>query len=187
MICSRYTLPNMTSKSKKLTSSLYKTIAENCESLAILIIGVSFCNFVRFDGSVSLYAVVSGFIILLVARFFNVFISACIVNVFKIGSIRKTFRFILWFSGLRGAMGNISYLFKFPILISLKEYIILNPQTCSKSYTCFNKKIPEVKKYNFRKSRNNVTTNANSKITKPPNLHSSKRHIRLSPPNINNL
>lgn len=123
MICSRYTLPNMNSKSKKLTQSLYKTIAENCESLAILIIGVSFFNFVRFDGSLSMYTVLSGFAILLVARFFNVFVSSCIVNCFKIGSISKVFRFVLWFSGLRGAMGR-HYLFRVVILLRLSIEII---------------------------------------------------------------
>ena len=98
----------MHQRSKKITTDLYKTIAENCESLAILIIGISLFGFVRFSSdSINMYTIGIGFVILLISRFVHMFISSCLINCSKAGKINKIFKFILWFSGLRGAMGKI--------------------------------------------------------------------------------
>lgn len=95
-------------RSKKITKDLYKTISENCESLAILIIGIALFGFVQFSSdSISFYAILVGFLILLVSRGVHILLSSCLIRCFKAGRVSPIFKFILWFSGLRGAMGTI--------------------------------------------------------------------------------
>jgi hypothetical protein len=97
----------MNKRSKKITTDLYKTISENCESLAILIIGISLFGFVQFSSdSMTFYTIVVGFLILMVSRGVHILLSSCLIRCFKAGKVSGIFRFILWFSGLRGAMGN---------------------------------------------------------------------------------
>lgn len=99
----------MHKRSKKITTDLYKTISENCESLAILIIGIALFGFVDLSsGSLNFYSLFTGFVILLISRLVHILISSCLINCLGAGRISNIFKFILWFSGLRGAMGRVA-------------------------------------------------------------------------------
>lgn len=96
----------MYKSAEKNTKNLYKTISENCESLAILIIGISLFGFVKFSESINIYTIISGFLILIIARFVHIFFSSLFIKCSKSGKLNNIFKFIIWFSGLRGAMGK---------------------------------------------------------------------------------
>ena len=83
----------------------FETAAFSCETLVFLFLGIGIFAF-RHPFKESMYLVILTIVILNVSRFFNVGITSLIVNCFRKKNDKINFRvqFVLWVSGLRGAM-----------------------------------------------------------------------------------
>ncbi|KAL4493449.1 hypothetical protein ABPG72_007457 [Tetrahymena utriculariae] len=101
----RYALPNVSENSRKVNKKLYHTLAYTFENLVFIFIGIGLVSFdlAWKETGVSLF--ILGFLIINLARYFNIEIITYMLNRYRAkNKVNKTFRFIMWFSGFRGAM-----------------------------------------------------------------------------------
>lgn len=101
---SRYALQNMNKKTDKLLTKLSSTISDTFETLAFMIIGISVFGFSYPIEKIGILTLVVNFLILLVARFFNIYVISWFINICKMKRMSNGFKAMLWLSGLRGAM-----------------------------------------------------------------------------------
>jgi NhaP-type Na+/H+ or K+/H+ antiporter len=104
---SRYGSINLNKRAFKLVKNLASTISEIFESVAFLIIGVAAFGLSYRLQSIGFAALGYNFIILLVARFINISVISLIINLSRMKQIPSSFKTVMWFSGLRGAMGKL--------------------------------------------------------------------------------
>jgi NhaP-type Na+/H+ or K+/H+ antiporter len=101
--------------------NLASTISDIFESVAFLIIGVSVFGLSYKLQSIGFPALIFNFFIILLARFVNITVISLIINLSKIKHVNSSFKTVMWFSGLRGAMGwLISICYRY---IKLKEQV----------------------------------------------------------------
>jgi NhaP-type Na+/H+ or K+/H+ antiporter len=101
----RYALPNVTENNRKVNKRLYNTLAYTFENLVFIFIGVGFVSFDLAWKEMGASLFICSFIIINLARYFNVEIISYFLNKYRTtNKIKKNFRIILWFSGFRGAM-----------------------------------------------------------------------------------
>lgn len=84
------------------------TIADTFESTAFLMIGVSVFAASYPISKIGFLGYFFNFLFLIIARAGNVFLISLIINLTKKKFLNWNFQFILWFSGLRGAMGKLT-------------------------------------------------------------------------------
>ena len=101
---SRYALHNMNKRTNRVLTNLSSTISETFESFAFMIIGISVFGFSYPIEKIGALTLLVNFLILLVARFINIFTVSFFINVCRIKRISNNFKAMMWLSGLRGAM-----------------------------------------------------------------------------------
>lgn len=101
---SRYGLHNMNKRTHRLLIKLSSTISEAFETFAFMIIGISVFGFSYPIEKIGIFTLFVNFLILLVARFVNIFIVSFFINICRIKRLNFSFMSIMWLSGLRGAM-----------------------------------------------------------------------------------
>jgi sodium/hydrogen exchanger 8 len=99
-----YGAPNLTRGSRKVLKLGYETAAYSCETLVFLFLGIGLFAFKHpFIGSI--YLIIFTIIILNIARLMNIVITSALVNCCrKRRRLGIKTQFVLWVSGLRGAM-----------------------------------------------------------------------------------
>ncbi|EAS03124.2 transporter, monovalent cation:proton antiporter-2 (CPA2) family protein (macronuclear) [Tetrahymena thermophila SB210] len=101
----RYALPNVSENSRKVNKKLYNTLAYTFENLVFIFIGIGLVSFDLAWKEMGASLFILGFLIINLARYFNIEIITYMLNRYRTkNKINKTFRFIMWFSGFRGAM-----------------------------------------------------------------------------------
>ncbi|EGR30074.1 sodium hydrogen, putative [Ichthyophthirius multifiliis] len=101
----RYALPNVTENNQKVNKRLYNILAYTFENLVFIFIGVGFVCFDLAWKEMGVSLFVCAFLIINLARYINVETVSYFLNKYRTTNIvNKNFRFILWFSGFRGAM-----------------------------------------------------------------------------------
>ena len=104
---SRYGTINLNKRSYKLVKNLASTVSEIFESIAFLIIGVAAFGLSFRLQSIGVTALFLNFAILLLARFINISVISLIINLSRVKRVPASFKTVMWFSGLRGAMGRL--------------------------------------------------------------------------------
>lgn len=101
---SRYAVHNMNKRTHKLLDKLSSTVSETFETLAFLIIGISVFGFSYPIQKIGVLTIAVNFVILLFARFVNIYVTSFFINACRIKRINGGFKAVMWLSGLRGAM-----------------------------------------------------------------------------------
>jgi sodium/hydrogen exchanger 8 len=104
MIMAKYTYPNLSESGKETVGHAYETVAHASETLIFVFVGMGLFSFnLPFEGmgwALFFWMIFS----VLLARGANILINTSILNYFQDAKISPTFQFIMWFSGLRGAI-----------------------------------------------------------------------------------
>ena len=90
-----------------MIQKLSSAIAEAFESTAFLMIGVSVFALSYPIQKIGLGGYALNFWLLLIARGANIFLVSYIINRGRIKRVSMPFQVVMWFSGLRGAMGEL--------------------------------------------------------------------------------
>jgi NhaP-type Na+/H+ or K+/H+ antiporter len=101
---SRYTYPNLSQTSKDVVGKSYEVVAHASESLIFIFLGMGMFSFgLPFEKmGLGLFLVMLAAV--LVGRAVNIFGNTAFLNMFRIHKISGAFQFLMWFSGLRGAI-----------------------------------------------------------------------------------
>jgi len=102
-----YAMENITQQARDNITEIYHTVASNFESLAFIFIGLSVFGFEHNLSSIGWDTIILNFLVLLFARYCNIYGVSYILSFFKSTQISPTFQFVMWFSGFRGAMGSL--------------------------------------------------------------------------------
>jgi sodium/hydrogen exchanger 8 len=101
-----YAAPNIYKGSRKVLKIYYETIAYSAETLVFVFLGIGLFAFDHPFNQISVSTIILSIINLNIARAINVFIVSFFVNIFRSNKTKITPKqqFVLWISGLRGAM-----------------------------------------------------------------------------------
>eukprot|EP00291_Cryptomonas_curvata_P017375 CAMPEP_0172163786 /NCGR_PEP_ID=MMETSP1050-20130122/7464_1 /TAXON_ID=233186 /ORGANISM="Cryptomonas curvata, Strain CCAP979/52" /LENGTH=662 /DNA_ID=CAMNT_0012834013 /DNA_START=291 /DNA_END=2276 /DNA_ORIENTATION=+ len=99
IIMSHYTQWNLSDEARKVTSSMFRTLAFAAETFLFAYIGLSAVIF-NYTNAFKLAGY--GLLLCMAGRALNIFPLALIVNQFRTNRISFKVQFVLWFSGLRG-------------------------------------------------------------------------------------
>lgn len=101
-----YAAPNISRGSRRVLKITYETIAFSAETLVFVFLGIGLFAFEHPFKSINVLTIVLSIINLNIARAFNILIVSKIVNIFRSDRTKITPKkqFVLWISGLRGAM-----------------------------------------------------------------------------------
>lgn len=101
-----YAAPNISKGSRRVLKISYETIAFSAETLVFVFLGIGLFAFDHPFNQISVWTIVLSIINLNIARAFNVIIVTKMVNYFRSEKTKITCKqqFVLWISGLRGAM-----------------------------------------------------------------------------------
>lgn len=102
---SYYAEPNISKQSKKVLKTGYETIAYAAETLVFIFLGLGLFAFNHPYKEMGVWMVVTTILNLNIARFLNISVISYLVNKSRTeNKITPKFQFIMWLSGLRGAM-----------------------------------------------------------------------------------
>ena len=102
---SYYATPNITSTSKKVLKMSYETLAYTAETLVFIFLGFGLFSFQHPYKEMGAWTMIFTIINLGIARYANVYFVSWIVNKFRSkNQVNSRFKFVMWVSGLRGAM-----------------------------------------------------------------------------------
>jgi sodium/hydrogen exchanger 8 len=106
VILSSYGTPNTTRVTQKISKMVYEILAYSSETLVFLFLGIGLMVFKKPFQTLGWGTLFTTLINLNVARFLNIFICTLIVNRFRTAQTKFNIKtqFVMWFSGLRGAM-----------------------------------------------------------------------------------
>jgi len=105
IVLSQYAVPNLRKETQGLLKFLYETVAYVSESLVFIFLGMGLFTFDHPFGEISWTFILGTFLNINIARFLNVFVVSSLVNCTrKENKLTAKYQFVMWFSGLRGAM-----------------------------------------------------------------------------------
>jgi sodium/hydrogen exchanger 8 len=121
----RYTTPNLSEFVKQIVGQAYSYVAHAAETLLFLFLGFAVFSFEPDyeDMGAGLFFVM--FFMVLLGRFLNIGINTVFLNLFRTHRIPWSFAFVMWFTGLRGAIAfalsidSMSHLSNGNILLAL--------------------------------------------------------------------
>eukprot|EP00906_Rhabdomonas_costata_P022818 RCo032870 len=105
-----YTYNNLSTEGQALSRQFFKILAQLAESFVFVYLGMAMFLYKQSWSSVPL--ILFAFFSCLVARVFNIYPNSALTNLFrkpgkKPAPISQKFQFVLWFSGLRGAVAFV--------------------------------------------------------------------------------
>eukprot|EP01006_Ploeotia_vitrea_P040619 TRINITY_DN66440_c12_g6_i1.p1 TRINITY_DN66440_c12_g6~~TRINITY_DN66440_c12_g6_i1.p1 ORF type:complete len:618 (+),score=100.30 TRINITY_DN66440_c12_g6_i1:268-1854(+) len=105
-----YTYNNLSKEAKHTSRSLFKVLASLAETFVFVYLGLAMFSFEQTWSQVKL--IIVALLACLIARVFNVYPNSFLANLGrkstgKPGKIGPKFQFVLWFSGLRGAVAFV--------------------------------------------------------------------------------
>eukprot|EP01006_Ploeotia_vitrea_P019735 TRINITY_DN51970_c0_g2_i1.p1 TRINITY_DN51970_c0_g2~~TRINITY_DN51970_c0_g2_i1.p1 ORF type:complete len:560 (-),score=65.60 TRINITY_DN51970_c0_g2_i1:1061-2740(-) len=105
-----YTYNNLSKEAKSTSRSLFKTLATLAETFVFVYLGLAMFSFEQTWSQVKL--IIVALVACLIARVFNVYPCSLLANLGrkptgKPGRINQKFQFVMWFSGLRGAVAFV--------------------------------------------------------------------------------
>lgn len=101
----QYVSPNLSKTSKNVIKAGYETAAWGAEAIVFLFIGIGMFGIDKPFEEIGALGIISICIALNIARALNIGIISALCNLTrKENKINKTFQFIMWVAGLRGAM-----------------------------------------------------------------------------------
>ena len=102
---SYYATPNISPAAKKVLQLCYETVAVGAEQLVFLFLGIGLFAFNHPYAQMGWGLVITTIINLNIARFLNILIVTSLVNCQRTETkISRKMQFVMWLSGLRGAM-----------------------------------------------------------------------------------
>lgn len=106
VILSSYGTPNTTRVTQKISKMIYEILAYASETLVFLFLGIGILVFKNPFKIVGWGTLLTTIINLNVARFLNILVCTFIVNRYRTEQTKFSIKtqFVMWFSGLRGAM-----------------------------------------------------------------------------------
>ena len=100
-----YAQPNVTRDSRRVLKLTYETVAVTAEQIVFLFLGIGLFAFNHPFEKLGIGLTVTTIINLNIARFFNILIVTKLVNCSRSTTkISGKMQFVMWLSGLRGAM-----------------------------------------------------------------------------------
>jgi sodium/hydrogen exchanger 8 len=101
----RYAIPNLSTSGKRQINSFYHALAYNFETTIFLFIGIGFIGFDLDWKAMGPGLLVWSIIGISAGRFVNIYCMTRLSNLYRSRTaISKEWMFLMWFSGLRGAM-----------------------------------------------------------------------------------
>jgi sodium/hydrogen exchanger 8 len=100
----KYTYPNLSEDSKSTVGHAYEVVAHASETLIFVFVGMGLFSFNLPFGKMGYSLFFWMLFAVLLGRGANILINTSILNYFLENKISKKFQFIMWFSGLRGAI-----------------------------------------------------------------------------------
>ncbi|CAH1778714.1 unnamed protein product [Owenia fusiformis] len=101
IVMSHYTHNNLSPVTQITVQQTFRTIAFICETVVFAYLGMAIFSFKHL---VKPALVIWSIVLILIARGLNIFPLSFIMNYFREHKITKKMQFIMWFSGLRGAI-----------------------------------------------------------------------------------
>eukprot|EP01012_Entosiphon_sulcatum_P016727 TRINITY_DN21618_c0_g1_i1.p1 TRINITY_DN21618_c0_g1~~TRINITY_DN21618_c0_g1_i1.p1 ORF type:complete len:690 (-),score=110.74 TRINITY_DN21618_c0_g1_i1:130-2166(-) len=111
IVMAHYTYNNLSDAAQTMSRKMFKVFAALAETFVFVYLGLAMFTYPQTFAKIRL--IVLAFVIILIARIFNIVPNTLIVNLFrrdphkKPAKINTRFQFMLWFSGLRGAVAFV--------------------------------------------------------------------------------
>ena len=100
-----YASPNISKGSRRVLSIAYETIAYSSETLVFIFLGIGIFAFDHPTDKLGAGSIILAIVNFNIARFLNIMVVSFLVNKTRTKSpISKEKKFVMWISGLRGAM-----------------------------------------------------------------------------------
>jgi NhaP-type Na+/H+ or K+/H+ antiporter len=102
IVMSYYTAPNLSKQAQQTISGISKTLAFICETFVFIYMGMAVFSFSNLYWDILL--IIAVIVLCMIGRFLNITPLSLVVNFYRKERITFKNQFIMWFSGLRGAI-----------------------------------------------------------------------------------
>jgi NhaP-type Na+/H+ or K+/H+ antiporter len=103
----RYTQPNLSDLSKAVVGRAYSVVAHAGETLVFIFLGIGLFSFDLPFKRTGVILGIGSIVFCLVGRAISVLMNSALLNQFRSHKISFKMQFVLWFGGLRGAIGSL--------------------------------------------------------------------------------